>query len=80
MLCGAPVIRIVFTFRGFTVNADSPAGMRRGALKHISAFFLLNKALATGLVAAAGMSAPHEDIALTAEILFVVDTVFNRTF
>ena len=54
--------------------------MGHGTLERIHPFSLLRKALAAGFVTVAGMLSAHHDVALAAQALVVVGTVFHSTF
>ena len=74
----ALIIRVINAFIRLAVNADRPAGMGNRTCKrpHIASVF---KALAAGVILAAGMSAGHHDIPLAAAPVTVVGTVFHGT-
>ena len=74
----ALIIRVINAFVRLTVNADRSAGMGYGACKrpHIASVL---KALAAGVILAAGMSAGHHDIPFAAAPVTVVGTIFYGT-
>ena len=74
------IIGIINTFYRFAVNTDGLAGMRNGAFERIHSLLLLPETLAAGAVAAAGMLPAHHNISFAAQMLFIVGTVFHRTF
>lgn len=67
------IIGIVHTFCRLAVNADRSAGMIKGT--DIGIATSLGKALATGAVTVAGVTASHHDITLAAAILLIITTV-----
>jgi len=54
--------------------------MKYGTLKSILSLSSLNKTLAAGFTTAAGMLSAYHDIALAAQMLLIVGTIFHRTF
>jgi len=75
MLRMALIVGIVDTFHGLAVDADRLAGMDDGTLKRPHPLSLLQKALAAGVITAAGMFSAHHDIPLAAQTVLIIGTV-----
>ena len=74
------VIAVIDAFHRLAVNADGSAGMRQGIAEIIPSLSLLCKTFTTGAVTVAGMPAPYHDIALAAQAVLIIGTIFHNTF
>jgi hypothetical protein len=74
MLCTALIIFVVNALHGFAVDGDGSGRMGKGAC-HGTSFF--PEAFTTGLILSASMLAAHTDIALTAQTVLIIGTIFH---
>ena len=80
MVCHTLIIAVIDTFYSLTVDADGLTWMSQRVTERLPSLSFLRKALATGSVAVAGMLTSHHDIALAAQAILIIGTVFHNAF
>ena len=80
MVCHAFIIGVVDAFYSLAVNTDGFMRVCYRTLERIGYSASLSKTLTTGFLAITSVLASHHDIALAAQMLFVIGPVFHCTF